>query len=174
MLLRPSFKSVSNASLPQLFVNYGSIFFLLGSLPVAFLLDRPNGIRAAVVLSSACNLIGCVLRLLARSTSVYSLAFLHASYIVNAFGGPGHLIKSKSQPFFFNKRPSCHICPISPLQLLVPRLRARPRNWYRRGMQHLRARVLLCHRSNHGSCTGIRQLDELHVLNAHTPPPVHA
>jgi hypothetical protein len=74
----------------QLFVNYGSIFFLLFSLPIAFLLDRPNCFRVAVLISAACNLTGCVLRLLARSTSLYSIILLHASYIINAIGAPGH------------------------------------------------------------------------------------
>jgi hypothetical protein len=113
---------------PQLFVNYGSIFFLLSSLPIAFLLDRPNGMRVAVILSAACNFIGCVLRLLARSTSVYSVAFLHASYIVNAFGGPGHLPKSKSQLLYSNKTPQLPSPPplSSPIHGFPPRSAASP------------------------------------------------
>lgn len=73
----------------QLFVNYGSIFFLLLSLPIAFLMDRPGGFRAATIFSAGCNLGGCILRLFARSDSDTSIALLHASYVVNALGGPG-------------------------------------------------------------------------------------
>jgi hypothetical protein len=78
----------------QLFVNYGAIFFLLFSLPIAFLLDRPNCFRPAVLISAVCNLTGCVLRLLARSTSLDSIILLHASYAINAIGAPGPLLNS--------------------------------------------------------------------------------
>jgi nitrate/nitrite transporter NarK len=72
----------------QLFVNYGSIFFLLLSVPVAILMDRPNGFRIAMILSAFAILLGCVMRLCARDASVTSIALLHASYILNALSGP--------------------------------------------------------------------------------------
>ena len=52
-------------------------------------MDRPGGFRGATIFSAACNLVGCILRLFARSDSDASIALLHASYIVNALGGPG-------------------------------------------------------------------------------------
>ena len=52
-------------------------------------MDRPGGFRHATIFSATCNLGGCILRLFARSDSDASIALLHASYIVNALGGPG-------------------------------------------------------------------------------------
>jgi FLVCR family MFS transporter 7 len=74
--------------LPQLFINYGSIFFLLLSLPIAFLMDLPEGFRISCLMSAACSLCGCILRLFARSSSPISIAMLHLSYIINAIGSP--------------------------------------------------------------------------------------
>jgi MFS family permease len=72
----------------QLFVNYGSIFFCLLSVPVAMLMDRPNGFRTAMLSSAFFILLGCVLRLCARDASFCSIILLHFSYISNAFAGP--------------------------------------------------------------------------------------
>jgi nitrate/nitrite transporter NarK len=72
----------------QLFVNYGSIFFLVMSVPVAILMDRPNGFRSAVLLSTLVVLLGCILRLLARDSTFTSVILLHFSYALNALAGP--------------------------------------------------------------------------------------
>lgn len=72
----------------QLFINYGSIFFLVLSVPVAMLMDRPNGFRSAMLLSAVALLLGCGLRLCARDASSSSVILLHFSYILNAFAGP--------------------------------------------------------------------------------------
>ncbi len=72
----------------QLFINYGSIFFLVLSVPVAMLMDRPNGFRLAMLLSAVALLLGCGLRLCARDSSSTSVILLHFSYILNAFAGP--------------------------------------------------------------------------------------
>jgi nitrate/nitrite transporter NarK len=72
----------------QLFVNYGSIFYLLLSVPVAVMMDRPNGFRIAMLLGACAVLLGCVMRLCARDASFTSVILLHFSYISNAFAGP--------------------------------------------------------------------------------------
>ena len=72
----------------QLFVNYGSIFFLVLSVPVAILMDRPNGFRSSMLLSAVFILLGCGMRLCARDASSSSVILLHFSYILNAFSGP--------------------------------------------------------------------------------------
>ena len=72
----------------QLFINYGSIFFLIMSVPVAILMDRPNGFRIAMLLSAFSVLVGCIMRLCARDASFNSIILLHFSYILNALAGP--------------------------------------------------------------------------------------
>ena len=106
----------------QLFVNYGAIFFLLFSLPIAFLLDRPNCFRPAVLISAVCNLTGCVLRLFARSTSLYSIILLHASYAINAIGAPGPYQTPITKPLYnlINLSISRHFRPRPPRKRVVP------------------------------------------------------
>lgn len=58
------------------------------SVPVAILMDRPNGFRSAVLLSTLVVLLGCILRLLARDSTFTSVILLHFSYALNALAGP--------------------------------------------------------------------------------------
>jgi len=85
-LMDPSVYGVSQFT-TELWLLWGSVFFVLGAIPFSFWLDKPGGLRQTVVFSVALIVAGCVLRCAARDASALSVALLHASYVLNGLAG---------------------------------------------------------------------------------------
>ena len=87
--LAPNFQLVygMGPDMVQFLLNYGCFLFILVSVPSALLLDRV-GVRVPVLLCIALMLLCNLLRALATSASVASLACVHLSCILDAIVGP--------------------------------------------------------------------------------------
>lgn len=72
----------------QLLLNYGPIFFIPMTLPFAWWLDQPNGLRGCTLVGFALVVGGCICRLVATTQQPWSIALLHLSYVFNAVAGP--------------------------------------------------------------------------------------
>lgn len=72
----------------QLLINYGPIFYLPLSIPLAYWMDRPGGVRQATLWGITIVGIGQICRNLAYDDSTVSIVLVHTSYILNAIAGP--------------------------------------------------------------------------------------
>jgi FLVCR family MFS transporter len=72
----------------QLMINWGPILYIPLSIPLAYWMDKPGGIRQSVIWGIVTTAIGQVFRTIARDTSPISIGMLHLSYILNAIAGP--------------------------------------------------------------------------------------
>lgn len=64
------------------------IFFIPMTLPFAWWLDQPNGLRGCTLVGFALVVGGCICRLVATTQQPWSIALLHLSYVFNAVAGP--------------------------------------------------------------------------------------
>lgn len=69
--------------------SQGPIFYIPFSIPFAYWMDRPGGVRGPVIASMALVAVGAALRYAAPSeASPTSLALLHLGYVLNDIAGP--------------------------------------------------------------------------------------
>jgi len=73
----------------QLLLNYGPIFYILTSIPFAWMMaSSPRGLKQAVLAGIVLTAASAALRLACRGPDAYSVACMHASFILNAIAGP--------------------------------------------------------------------------------------
>ena len=72
----------------QLLINYGPIFYIPLSIPLAYWMDKPGGVRQATIWGILTVALGQLCRNLAYDNSTLSIALVHISYILNAIAGP--------------------------------------------------------------------------------------
>ena len=75
----------------QLLLNWGPIAFLICAAPYSYWMDRPSGMRGAIISSVVLVTAGAALRCIASNSSNTSLVLLHISYFSNAAAGPASM-----------------------------------------------------------------------------------
>ena len=71
----------------ELFLLWGSVFFVLFAVPFSYWLDLPGGLRGSLVFSVGLVVAGCAIRVAVRDASVLSVVLLHLSYVLNGIAG---------------------------------------------------------------------------------------
>jgi FLVCR family MFS transporter len=76
-----------SADTTNLLINYGNIFAILFSLPIMYWVDT-RGLRWPVLVSCFALFVCNGMRLFANDASMFSLVFVHVSFILNSVVGP--------------------------------------------------------------------------------------
>ena len=94
----PSVYGVSQLT-TELWLLWGSVFFVLGAVPFSYWLDKPGGLRATVVFSVALVVAGCVIRCAVRDASaLYPVVdYAYSGVPTYPSGQIGYILGSKAK-----------------------------------------------------------------------------